>query len=101
MEQDYLIAGHRIRIEGDRLVTAVSALTGFAPFEVVVEGEPLCRFIESVKETPAFGEILYTNETDGIVSHFGCYDGGFLFVMTPPEGEALEMWLDEKKQIVS
>ena len=29
MEQDYLIAGHRIRVEGDRLVAAIGALTGF------------------------------------------------------------------------
>ena len=32
MEQDYLIAGHRIRVEGDRLVAAIGALTGFPPF---------------------------------------------------------------------
>ena len=101
MEQDYLIAGHRIRIEGDRLVTAVDALTGFAPFKVEADGEPLCRFIESFEETPAFKEILYANETDGIVSHFGRYNNGFLFVMAPPKGETLELWLDESKQVAN
>ncbi|CDD91000.1 uncharacterized protein BN604_00566 [Bacteroides intestinalis CAG:315] len=38
---------------------------------------------------------------DGIVSHFGRYNNGFLFVMLPPEGEALELWLDENKQVAS
>ena len=101
MEQDYLIAGHRIRVEGDRLVTAVSALTGFAPFKAEAEDVPLCRFVESAGEAPAFKEVLYKSEIDGIVSHFGCYAGGYLFVMTPPEGEILELWLDESKRIVN
>ena len=101
MEQDYLIAGHRIRVEGDRLVTAIDALTGFAPFKAEADGGPLCRFVESAEEAPAFKEVLYESEIDGIVSHFGRYDKGFLFVMTPPEGEALELWLDESKRVVS
>ena len=101
MEQDYLIAGHRIRVEGDRLVAAIGALTGFTPFKVEADGEPLCRFIVSAAETPAFKEILYTNEIDGIVSYFGYYNGGFLFVMAPPEGEMLELWLDKSKQVAS
>ena len=101
MEQDYLIAGHRIRVEGDRLVAAIGALTGFTPFKMEADGEPLCRFIVSATETPAFQEILYTNEIDGIVSHFGYYNGGFLFVMAPPEGEMFEHWLDKSKQVAS
>lgn len=101
MEQDYLIAGHRIRIEGGRLVTAVRALTGFTPFKVAADGEPLCHFIESFGGAPTFKEMLYADEIDGIVSHFGRYNGGFLFVMAPPEGGTLEMWLDESKRIVS
>ncbi|MBD9092055.1 MAG: hypothetical protein EGQ20_09140 [Bacteroides oleiciplenus] len=101
MEQDYLIAGHRIRVEGDRLVTAVGALTGFAPFKAEADGEPLCRFVESAGETPAFKEVLYESEIDGIVSHFGCYAGGYLFVMAPPAGETLELWLDESKRVAN
>ena len=101
MEQDYLIAGHRIRVEGDRLVAAIGALTGFTPFKVEADGEPLCRFVESNADTPFFKKMLYTNEIDGIVSHFGYYNGGFLFVMAPPEGEMLELWLDKSKQVAS
>ena len=101
MEQDYLIAGHRIRVEGDRLVAAIGALTGFTPFKMEAGGEPVCCFVVSATETPAFKEILYTNEIDGIVSHFGYYNGGFLFVMAPPEGEMFELWLDKSKQVAS
>ncbi len=101
MIQDYLIAGHHIRVEGDRLVMAVSALTGFAPFKVVADGEALCRFVESAGEAPTFKEVLYKSEIDGIVSHFGRYNNGFLFVMTPPEGETLELWLDESRRVAN
>ena len=101
MIQDYLIAGHHIRVEGDRLVMAVSALTGFAPFKMVADGEELCRFVESAREAPTFKEVLYKSEIDGIVSHFGRYSNGFLFVMVPPEGETLELWLDESKRVVN
>ena len=101
MIQDYLIAGHPIRVEGERLVQAIDALTGFTPFKVMADGEPLCHFVESTTEAPLFETVLYMNEIDGIVSHFGRYNNGFLFVMLPPEGEALELWLDENKQVVS
>ena len=85
MEQDYLIAGHRIRVEGERLVQAVDALTGFTLFKVMADGEPICHFVESITKAPLFETVLYTNEIDGIVSHFGQYNNGFLFVMLPPE----------------
>lgn len=98
MKQDYLIAGHRIRVEGNRLVEAMEAMPGFAPFKTMLDGTPVCRFVESAKETPEFEKVLYTNEIDGIVSHFGRYSNGYLFVMIPPEGERLELWLDESKQ---
>ena len=101
MEQDYLIAGHHIRVKGERLVQAIDALTGFTPFKIMADGEPLCHFVESTTEAPLFETVLYTNEIDGIVSHFGRYNNGFLFVMLPPEGEALELWLDENKQVAS
>ena len=101
MEQDYLIAGHRIRVEGERLVQAVDALTGFTLFKVMADGEPICHFVESITKAPLFETVLYTNEIDGIVSHFGQYNNGFLFVMLPPEGEALELWLDKNKQVAS
>lgn len=101
MEQDYLIAGHRIRVEGNGLVATIGALTGFTPFKVEADGEPLCRFVESNADTPFFKKMLYTNEIDGIVSHFGQYRNGFLFVMLPPKGGTLELWLSEDKRVVN
>ena len=54
MEQDYLIAGHRIRVEGDRLVAAIGALTGFTPFKMEADGEPLCH-----RDTRVQGNTVY------------------------------------------
>ena len=101
MIHDYLIAGHRIRVEGERLVQAVDAVKEVIPFKVMADGEPLCHFVESTTEAPLFETVLYTNEIDGIVSHFGRYNNCFLLVMLPPEGEALELWLDKNKQVAS
>lgn len=101
MEQDYLIAGHCIRVVGNGLVAAIGALTGFTPFKVEADGEPLCHFVESNADTPFLKKMLYTNEIDGIVSHFGQYRNGFLFVMLPPEGGTLELWLSEDKRVVN
>lgn len=43
MIQDYLIAGHRIRLEGGKLIQAIEALPGFPVFKTKSGGEPLCR----------------------------------------------------------
>lgn len=98
MEQDYLIAGHRIRVEGDRLTQTAEAMPGFAVFKVESDSAPLCRFVESVEEAPSFTNVLYTSETDGIVNRFGRYSEGFLFVMTPHTGESLQLWLDKSRK---
>ena len=99
MIQDYLIAGHRIRVEGDSLTTAIEALPGFVPFKAAAGAAPLCRFVESATKAPTFDKVLYANEIDSIISHFGRYNNGFLFVMIPPEGGMLELWLDKSKQV--
>lgn len=98
MEQDYLIAGHRIKVEGDRLTQTAEAMPGFAVFKVESDSTPLCRFVESVEEAPSFTNVLYTSETDGIVNRFGRYSEGFLFVMTPHTGESLQLWLDKSRK---
>lgn len=93
MKIDYLIAGHRIRIEGNETwINAVSSLDGFKPFQVEAEGEPLAYFVLTDEETPQLIEAQYESGVDGITDVFGRYEGGYLFVMTPPEGETLCVW---------
>ena len=99
MEQDYLIAGHRIRIEGDRLVRAIEALPGFEVFKTEIGGEPLCRFMVSSQETPKFEQELYHNENEGIVSRFGYSDNGYAFVMTPPDGNPLNLQIEKEGHV--
>lgn len=102
MVKDYQIAGHRIRFEGNETwINAVSALDGFKPFEVEPEGNPIAYFVLTDKEAPEFTEIQYESGVDGIVDKFGRYAGGYLFIMTPPEGEELCFWKAEGSNIYS
>ena len=50
---DYIIAGHRIRIEGkEAWRQVVSSLEGFKPFEAREEGEPMATFCYTEEEAP-------------------------------------------------
>lgn len=101
MEKDYLIAGHRIRIEGDEAwINAVAGLDGFKPFEVKPEGEPVACFVYTDEEMPQLTENQYESGVDGITDVFGRYREGYLFVMTPPVGETLGLWKADNSNIV-
>ena len=100
MKKDYQIAGHRIRFEGNESwINAVAALDGFKPFEVDVEDEPVASFILTEEEVPQQTEIQYESGVDGIVDQFGRYAGGYLFVMTPPDGEPLCFWKEDGSNV--
>ena len=93
MKKDYQIAGHRIRIEGEeKWIKAVAGLDGFKPFEVDSSEEPVATFVLTEEDAPQFTEVQYESGVDGIIDAFGRYQGGYLFVMTPPEGENLSLW---------
>jgi hypothetical protein len=96
MKKDYLIAGHRIRIEGkEDWTNAVASLDGFKPFEVESKEEPTAYFILTNEESPQFTEPQYENSVDCIISQFGRYANGYLFVMTPPQSEPLCLWKED------
>lgn len=101
MEKDYSIAGHRIRIEGcEEWIKAVATLDGFKPFEVDAEGEALAVFMLTDELAPQMTEMQYESEVDGIVDRFGRYEGGYLFVMTPPDSAPLSLWKEEGNNVV-
>lgn len=101
MKKDYLIAGHRIRIEGNEAwMNAVTSLEGFKPFEVEVEGEPLAIFTLTDVPAPAPTEVQYESEVDQIVDRFGRYENGYLFVMNPPVGGTLSLWKENGSNVV-
>ena len=101
MKKDYLIAGHRIRIEGNEAwMNAVTSLEGFKPFEVEVEGEPLAIFTLTDEPAPAPTEVQYESEVDQIVDRFGRYENGYLFVMNPPVGGTLSLWKENVSNVV-
>ena len=101
MKKDYLIAGHRIRIEGDETwIGAVACLDGFKPFEVEPEDEPVACFVLTDEEMPKLTESQYESGVDGITDVFGRYKDGYLFVMTPPVGDKLCFWKADNSNIV-
>ena len=101
MKKDYSIAGHRIRIEGcEEWIKAVATLDGFKPFEVDAEGEALAVFTLTDELAPEMTEVQYESEVDGIVDRFGRYEGGYLFVMTPPDSASLSLWKEEGSNVV-
>ena len=101
MKKDYSIAGHRIRIEGcEEWIKAVATLDGFRPFEVDAEGEALAVFTLTDELAPQMTEMQYESEVDGIVDRFGRYEGGYLFLMTPPDSAPLSLWKEEGSNVV-
>ena len=91
--QDYIIASHRIRVEGERLSDAISTTPGFYKFKADKESDPVGRFLEdeelkiNTKEVrndysliPGIDKILYTDGNEIAESCFGTLkDGGFIF----------------------
>lgn len=74
MEQDYMIAGFRLRMEGEPLVKAVANIGGFGVFAIDSTAEPNFRFVWSEEKAPAFTAELYRN--DPVLTHnrFGRYE---------------------------
>lgn len=101
MEQDYLIAGHRIRIEGENLMQAMNALDGFSVFKVESVDEPVCRFMTADTPVPEFEKVHYRSEIDCIVSRFGRYIGGYRFEMAPANAPALHLWMPDGAHIAN
>lgn len=99
MEQDYLIAGHRIRIEGEELVHAIDLLPGFSVFRVGNTDDPVCRFVSGTTQAPELEQIYYSNDIDGIVSRFGRYADGYVFDMTPQNDKPLKLWMKLESHI--
>ncbi len=99
--RDYIIAGHRIRMAGGKLLNAIGRIDGFKPFEAPVEGEPLATITSEGTElmmVPAMEKKEYSFLFEEIDSQFGTWNGGYLFRMLPPEGETLQLWTDRDRR---
>ena len=98
MNQDYLIAGFRLRAEGDALAEAMTQLQGFKVFATPTqEGEePLLHLTVSDRETPAFEKELYKSEVDDVTSRFGRYPGGYCFeTVHHANHQRLQLWVKQ------
>lgn len=113
IQQDYLIAGHRIRFEGEALVKAIEAIRGFSVFGTEVTGEPLSRFVEApftadtaalaedANRLPGIEKVLYTNDIDGVKSCFGTrVGGGHVFGMVAEWGAVLLLEMEPQGRVM-
>ena len=94
MGQDYMIAGHHIRVENDTLMNAIDRMTGFEVFKVNNEGGESFCFTMMDNDMPVWKEVLYSIDINGTVSRFGSCANGYVFDSTPPDGKTLELWVD-------
>ena len=92
MEQDYVIAGHRLRIEGDALVAALARVPAFAPFKAVEGGMPAGEFVLSAECGPEMGDLLYDIEIDDVLWRFGRCAEGYVFEISSPRRGKLRLW---------
>ena len=83
VSNDYLIADHRIRVQGLPLVYAVQNLRGFNKFQVESHGEPICRFVsaedKSLPEISSEFQLLYSDSKDGFKSSFVKKEAGIYY----------------------
>ena len=98
MVQDYMIAGFRLRMEGEPLVTAVAAIAGFRVFAVETGGEAHFRFAYAAEDAPVMEEQLYHTEMELTRTRFGRYADGYLFESSYVEGPLLKVWMEDGKR---
>lgn len=79
MIQDYLIAGFRLRMEGEPLVKAIEAIEGFKPFATEATGEAQIHLAWTEETAPDFTTKLYQTEQELTKNCFGRYEKGYLF----------------------
>ena len=101
MEQDYLIAGHRIRIQGKDLLEALAPLPAFIPFRTSDGGTPVGEFIVSSEDGPTMTNRLYCVEVYGTFWRFGRYADGYAFEIESPAGELLRLWTIDNRIYLS
>lgn len=98
MEQDYMIAGFRLRVEGEPLVAAVAGISGFNVFAVKTSGEAHFRFAYAAEGAPEMRKELYHTAMEQTRTRFGHYDGGYLFESSYVDGPLLKVWIGNGKR---
>ncbi len=99
MEQDYMIAGFRLRVEGEPLVTAVAGIAGFRVFAVETAGEAHFRFVYVPEGALSMERQLYHTELEQTRTRFGRYACGYLFESSYLDGPLLKVWMEDGKRV--
>lgn len=96
MNQDYMIAGFRLRVEDATVAEGISRLQGFDVFAVPYDdkAEPDVRLAATGGGAPDFDSVLYQSTVDDVTSRFGLYPGGYNFCSAYSDGPSLRMWTE-------
>ena len=97
MIQDYLIAGFRLRMEGEPLVKAVAGIKGFDTFAAETAGEAHFHIMWTEEPAPNFTSDLYRTQQELTSNRFGRNDRGYLFETRyhADDSQRLRIWLPE------
>lgn len=104
--QDYLIADHLIRLEGEALTALVNTIDGFSPFAADTASETssapvltITQWSAALAAEPKRQEELYRFEAEDdveLISTFCRTDHGYLFRMDHPEGNVIMLWCNRE-----
>ena len=103
MSRDYIIAEHRIRIEGEKLLRAVDTIEGFRPFLANSSEPPLVTVTSEDTEdmlVPPFQKEEYSFVFEKIHSIFGRTSNGYLFKATPNDGDPQCLWGEKDGKVI-
>lgn len=95
--RDYIIAGHRMRIEGQRLIEAVSGMPGFNIFATGTSGEPVFTAVssEGCGGISHGDTVLYRSGKEGYTSLFAKRGhGGYYFESSSAAGSSITFETD-------
>ena len=98
---DYIIAGHRIRMKGLKLLKALNSMKGFDLFIARNEGNPEWTFISAETDEyptiPPTSKILFAESKDGFKSNFAKRpEGSFIFESSSAKGETVVFETDQE-----
>ena len=91
----YKVAGHCLRVSGERICQAISLIDGFLPFECE-QGGHLFEFVEGT-DAPQMEQVQYVFSYEDVSAEFGRWENGYLLTLKPEKEEAFVLWTKDEE----
>ena len=91
----YKVAGHCLRVSGERICQAISLIDGFLPFECE-QGGHLFEFVEGT-DAPQMEQVQYAFSYEDVSAEFGRWENGYLLTLKPEKEEAFVLWTKDEE----